>query len=83
MKKQQVEELILQSLEHELGGVKVYTTALRCATHEELHEERKKYLEETRTQLSALEEAFGVMGIDPGKETPGRNVVRHNGTALV
>jgi hypothetical protein len=83
MKKQQVEELILQSLEHELGGVKVYTTALRCAGHEELHDEWKKYLEETRTHVSALEEVCGVMGIDSGKETPGRNVVRHNGTALV
>ena len=30
MKKQQLEELLLQSLEHELGGVKVYAKAIEC-----------------------------------------------------
>ena len=28
MKTKQVEELVLQALEHEMGGVKVYETAL-------------------------------------------------------
>jgi hypothetical protein len=31
MKLKQVGELVLQSLEHEQGGVKVYTAALTCA----------------------------------------------------
>jgi ferritin-like metal-binding protein YciE len=83
MKKQQVEELVLQALEHEHGGVKVYTTALRCAAHEELHTEWEKYLDETRSHATRLEEVCQLMGIDPARETPGRNVVRHNGTALV
>jgi hypothetical protein len=31
MKLKKLKELILQSLEHELGGVKVYTAAITCA----------------------------------------------------
>lgn len=83
MKTEQLEELILQSLEHELGGVKVYTTALRCAAHGELHDEWEKYLGETRTHVQTLMEVSRALGIDANRETPGRNVVRHNGTALV
>ena len=34
----QLKELLLQSLEHEMGGVKVYETALTCALNSELRE---------------------------------------------
>ena len=37
-----VKELILQSLEHEMGGVKIYEAALKCARNEELKEEWEK-----------------------------------------
>ena len=30
MNTKMVKELLLQSLEHEMGGVKVYQTALKC-----------------------------------------------------
>ena len=36
---QQLKELLLQSLEHERGGVKVYETALQCAINEQLADE--------------------------------------------
>ena len=32
MKLDQLKELILQSFEHEKGGVKIYETALKCVT---------------------------------------------------
>jgi hypothetical protein len=83
MKLKQVEELVLQSLEHELGGVKVYTTALTCVQNTGLKKEFQKYLAETRTHVTALEGACAAMEIDPAKETAGRAVVRHNGAALV
>ena len=47
-KQDQVKELLLQSLEHERGGVKVYETALQCVLNVELKEEFEKYLEQTR-----------------------------------
>lgn len=79
----QVEELILQSLEHELGGVKVYLTALGCAINAELKKEWERYLQETRTHVTSLEGICKALGIDAGRETPGRAVVRHNGAALI
>jgi ferritin-like metal-binding protein YciE len=83
MKIKQVEELILQSLEHEMGGVKVYSTALTCVQNASLKKEWEKYLEETRTHVTALEGVCKAMDIDAKKETPGRVVVRTVGGALV
>ncbi|MDP9002767.1 MAG: hypothetical protein M3O46_21980 [Myxococcota bacterium] len=83
MKMQQVRELILQSLEHEMGGVHVYETALRCAVNEDLKKEWTKYLSETRTHVAKLETVCKEMGIDAKQETPGRMVVRHTGLSLV
>ncbi len=79
----QVEELVLQSLEHELGGVKVYATALTCALNPDLKEEWEEYLAQTKTHVTALEGVCAALGLDPRQETPGRKVVRHVGTALV
>ncbi len=83
MKMKQVEELVLQSLEHEVGGVNVYETAITCAVNEDLKKEWKKYLAETKKHVAALEGVCGAMGLDAAKETPGRAIVRHNGKALV
>ena len=43
MEMAKVKELLLQSLEHEMGGVKVYETALKCGLNEDLKEEWEKY----------------------------------------
>jgi hypothetical protein len=83
MQTKQLEELVLQSLEHELGGVKLYETALTCAVNAELKQEWQQYLDETRTHVLVLEEVCQVMKIDPKQETPGRRVVRSVGEALV
>jgi ferritin-like metal-binding protein YciE len=83
MKTKQIEALILQSLEHEMGGVKVYTAALTCVQNADLKEEWQKYLEETRTHVTALEDVCKVLSIDAKQETPGRQVVRTVGGALV
>jgi hypothetical protein len=49
--KKQVEELVLQSLEHEKGGVEVYATAVQCAVRPDLKKEWTKYAEETRRHV--------------------------------
>jgi rubrerythrin len=83
MKMKQVEELLLQSLEHEMGGVKVYTAAVACAQNADLKKEWGRYLEETRTHVAALEKVCKAMNLDAKQETPGRQVVRTIGAALV
>ena len=83
MNKDQLNELIYQALETELGGVQVYTTALRCAENEDLKEEWEEYLEQTQNHVEIVQELMADLGLDPEKETPGRQVVRHIGEALV
>jgi len=83
MKSKQLEELILQSLEHEMGGVKIYEAALNCAVNSDLREEWEKYLEQTKTHVQILEEVCGVMKIDAQQETPGRRIVRTIGEGVL
>ena len=47
MEMKQLNELLLQSLEDERGGAKLYEAALDCAQNEELKAELEKYLKET------------------------------------
>jgi len=83
MKDEQVKELLYQALETELGGVQVYTTALRCAENEELKEEWEEYLEQTQQHVQIVQDVLTKLGLNPDEETPGRKVVRHIGEALV
>jgi rubrerythrin len=76
-------ELLLQSLEHERGGVKVYTTALKCAQRPDLQAEWEKYLSQTEEHVSALTELCEVFDIDPFTMTPGTQIVKALGTSLV
>ena len=79
----QVQELLLQSLETELGGVQVYETAVQCAVNDDLREEWQKYLGETRRHVEVLTRVFGLLGLDTEQMSPGRQVVRHLGQSLV
>jgi len=83
VKKDQVNELLLQALEHEIGGVKLYETALQCAQNEDLQKEWQKYLEETRNHVQVLLDVCEKFGIDAQKDTPGRKIVRHMGESLL
>ena len=83
MKDEQVRELLYQALETELGGVEVYTTALRCAENDDLREEWEKYLEQTKNHVTIMEDVLTKLDLDPEEETPGRKVVRSIGESLV
>ena len=83
MNNKQIEELLLQSLEHEIGGTQVYETAINCAVNKDLKGEWNKYLAETEQHVATLTEVCTKLGIDPKRETPGRAVVRHLGKSLV
>jgi len=83
MKDEQVRELLYQALETEIGGVQVYTTALRCAENEDLKEEWEEYLEQTKNHVTIMEDVLTKLDLDLNEETPGRNVVRNIGEALV
>ena len=83
MEQEILKELLLQSLEHERGGVKVYETALKCAQNKDLKAEWEKYHQETRTHVTVLEEVCESLGLDPEEQTPGSEIVSDLGAALV
>ena len=79
----QVKELLLQSLEHERGGVKIYKAAIANAIRADLKAEWSKYLDQTEQQVVALTEVCESFGLDPFTTTPGTQIVKANGTALL
>src|SRR6185369_10257037 len=83
MNQQTVIELLLQSLEHERGGIKVYETSLTCIQNDDLKEEFGKYLDETRNHEQILLGVCDALEIDPEAKIPGREVISTVGNALV
>lgn len=83
MDTKQLNELLLQSLEHERGGIKIYETALKCVQNGDLLEEWTKYLDQTRNHERVLRETCRELSLDPEQETPGRKILRGMGAALV
>ena len=83
MNRDQVTELLLQSLEHERGGVHVYETALKCVNNHELKKEFEKYLNQTRNHGRILLDICAKLKIDPEQDSAGRSIVRSMGLALV
>ena len=79
----QLRELLLQALEHELGGMLVYQTALECVINDDLREEWEKYLDQTANHVEILTGVCEAMGLDPDEVTPGRKVIQHNGKSFV
>lgn len=81
--KNQVRELLLQALETERGGIKIYENAILSAQNKDLKKEWQEYLEETRTHEQVLLRVFGELSIDPEEQSPGRAVVAFQGASLV
>jgi hypothetical protein len=83
MKTEELNQLLYEALETEMGGVLVYKAAIRCAINEELKSEWEEYLEQTEKHVEVVRELCQKFGLDPKSETPGRQVVRHIGQSLV
>jgi rubrerythrin len=79
----QLKQLLLQSLEHERGGIRIYESALQYALNADLKEEFRKYLDQTRSHERILLDLCDSLGIDPEEGSPGRQIVGQLGAALV
>ncbi len=79
----QVNELLYQALETEIGGVQIYEAAVACAVNEDLKKEWTEYLEQTQEHERILRDVFDALGLDQNADSPGRQVVRHIGESLV
>jgi rubrerythrin len=83
MNRAQLDELLYQALETEIGGIAVYEAAVKSAVNDDLRTEWEEYLEQTRRHEQILLAVFQELGLDPAQQTPGRDVVRHIGESLV
>ena len=83
MNTEQVHELLLQSLEHERGGVKIYKAAVASALRADLRSEWSKYLQQTEQHVETLTAVVQVFGLDPSTTTPGTMIARATGNALL
>jgi len=83
MKTSQIEELLYQALETEMGGVLVYRAAVACAVNDDLKEEWEKYGKQTRQHVDIVLSVFEALGLDPEKQTAGRRIVHEKGKSLV
>jgi hypothetical protein len=83
MNSAQLNELLLQALEHERGGVKVYEAAIRCAQREDLRSEWEKYLAQTKEHVQVLTDICELFDLNPHTMTPGTQIVKSSGAALV
>jgi hypothetical protein len=83
MDKERFDELLIQALQHERGGIDVYDTALRCVVNEDLKDEWQRYLDQTRTHAEILVELCTAMAIDPERTSDGRTIVHDLGSSLV
>ena len=83
MKKGQISDLLYEALETELGGVKIYKMALRCAQDEALRSDWDRFLQQTENHVRILQELCQELGLEADRETPGRQIVRHKGTSLI
>ncbi len=83
MKNEQLNHLLDEALETEIGGVQVYENAIQCAVNDELKGEWQKYLGQTQKHEQIVRSLFEKFGLDAEAETAGRKVVRHIGESLV
>lgn len=80
---QQLNDLVIQMMETELGGEQVYRTAIGCAINADLKKEWQEYLDETLTHQNVVRSLCDTLGLDPDMQTPSRAVVKHIGESLV
>lgn len=79
----QLNELLYQALETEIGGIQIYENAIQSAVNEDLRKEFEEYHEQTVNHRAILLSVFESLGLDPQTQSPGRQVVAHLGQSLV
>jgi rubrerythrin len=83
MNRDQIRELVLQAIESERGGRKVYDAALECVREPALRALWQRYRTETESHERAMVRLCTALGLDPEDESPGRAVARLLGEGLV
>jgi len=83
MEAAQLEELLLQSLDTERGGVMIYEAAVDSAVNDDVRKVWMKYLDETRNHVEVMLRVLEGFGLDPGTDTVGRVILRGKAETLI
>jgi len=83
MKKDELFDLILVTLESEVNSVRVYETTVRCAVDQRLNEDWRRFLGRTQRHAELTRRLCEKRGLDPDVENAGRQIVRHRVQALI
>ena len=83
MNREHAEGLLYQALQTEIGGIEVYQNAIESARNDDLKDEWREYLDQTRTHRKKLLAVFETLGLDPDEDKPARRIVRDKAEALV
>ena len=79
----QLEDLVLQMMETELGGEKIYRAAIATAVNGDLKAEWQGYLKDTLHHQDVVRGLCATLGLNADQQSPTRTVVRHIGKSLV
>jgi hypothetical protein len=79
----QLNDLLLQMLETELGGEQAYRAALTCAVNSDLKKEWEEYLGQTLIHQQIVLDLCDAVGLDPDQPSTTRAIVEHIGESLV
>lgn len=82
-KEEQIQKLLFQALETEMGGVQVYEKAIQCASNQDLKEEWQEYLKQTKNHEQILSDLFPAFGIKTSTQTIGRRAIKEIGEGLL
>jgi hypothetical protein len=74
--RRRLQELLLQSLEHERSGVQIYETAIGAAVSEDQRTEWTEYLVQARKHVQIVEGVLQKLQIDAELEKPGTGWAR-------
>ena len=77
---QQLNDLVIQMMETELGGEQVYRTAIACDINPDLKKEWEEYLEETLTHQKVVRGLCDTLG--NGKQLAAGRIVSDHAVAL-
>jgi probable F420-dependent oxidoreductase len=66
MENEELNQLLYEALETELGGVKVYEQAIQCAMNEDLKTEWEEYLEQNTNHVKIVRDMFELMYVSEG-----------------
>lgn len=83
MRQSNVDDFLLQALETETGGVRVYEAAIRCAHDAGMRKQWTNHRSESEQHARIYAQLVEKLGLDSSSKNPGRAIVQQANDALV